>query len=221
PYERPSFAAVLAGARAEHLALDPADVDVYDAKAIAVEMIERMTSRQAEVVGIPANSAPHLHPRGAGRLSVEGRVIGTFGPLHPDVLEAFDLDGAPLVVELDLAAIEALGQKKVQYRPIPKLPAISRDLTMLVSDRVAASDVIAAIAAGAGELCESVQVQSEFRGGSVPTGQRALTFRLVYRDPLARTNSEQARTLTDKEVDEVEARVLESTREKLGITLRA
>jgi phenylalanyl-tRNA synthetase beta chain len=101
------------------------------------------------------------------------------------------------------------------------LPAIVRDLTMLVSDRIAAADVVQAISVAGGELCESVVVASEFRGGSVPQGERSLTFRVVYRDPAARLNAEQARTLTDKEVDDVEARVLESTREKLGITLRA
>lgn len=218
PYEQPTFAAILAGPRDEHLVLNPADVDIYDAKAVAVGMVERMTGRSARVSR--EFRLLHLHPRGAASIEVEGRAVGSFGPLHPDVVQAFDLDGPALVVELDLAAIEAVGRRGARYQPIPKLPAIRRDLSLVVSDLVPASEVLAAIALAGGPLCESVEVATEFRGGSVPDGHRSLTFRVVYRDPAARRNADDARTLTDKEVDDVEARVLESTRQQLGVTLR-
>ena len=73
----------------------------------------------------------------------------------------------------------------------------------------------------AGELCESIEVAAEFRGGSVPTGRRSLTFRVVYRDPKARTDAAEARTLTDQEVDSVETRMLAAAGSELGATLRA
>jgi len=220
PYERPSFAAVLAGPRDAHLELKPSDVDVYDAKAIALEIVERLCARKADVVRAERSALPHLHPRGAGWIRVAGKTIGHFGPVHPDVVEAMDLDGSALVVEVDLAAIEALGRVTPHYRPIPKLPAISRDLSLVVGDLVPAADVASAIARFGGELCESVEIATEFRGGSVPAGHRSLTFRVVYRDPKARRNEEEARTLTDREVDDVQARVLQAAASELGVTLR-
>jgi len=66
-----------------------------------------------------------------------------------------------------------------------------------------------------------VEIASEFRGGSVPAGQRSITFRLVYRDPQARLNPDAARTLTDKEIDVVQEKVVARASRQFGATLRA
>jgi phenylalanyl-tRNA synthetase beta chain len=203
PEERPAFAAVLAGPRPAHLAR--AEHDVFDAKGLAVELVERVTGQQAVVTSAP--NLAHLHPRGAATLSVGGVRVGTFGPLHPDVVEALDLDAAAFVVELDLAALEEVPQVLPRYRPLPRLPAIQRDVSVEVSDEVRAGELLAALRAAAGELCETAEVLDLFVGGSLPAGRRSLTFRLTYRDPLATTDPDRARTLTDREVDEAQARV--------------
>ena len=72
----------------------------------------------------------------------------------------------------------------------------------------------------AGELCESVELVAVFEGGSVPPLHRSLTFRLIYRDPKASTDVDQARTLTDQEVDAQQARVVKQAEKTLGATLR-
>ncbi len=221
PSERPGFAAVLAGSRSEYLSLKPADVDVYDAKGVALELVERLTRRRAtaEHIGVD-HTTRHLHPRGAAAVLLEGQRVGSFGPLHPDVVEALDLGDGALVVELDLAAIEAIGKLTPSYFPIPRLPAVSRDISLVVSDDVPAGRVERLLEEAAGELCESVQLQAVFRGGSVPEAHRSLTFRIVYRDPKARTDVDRARTLTDKEVDKRQDKVLRAAQQTLGATLR-
>ena len=153
-------------------------------------------------------------------MTVDGVEVGVFGPLHPDVLEALDLGESALLVEINLALVEALGQVKPRYRAIPKLPPLLRDLSLVVADATPADQVAETLKNASGELCESVELAAEFRGGSVPEGHRSLTFRVVYRDPLARQNPDAARTLTDKEVDLVEKRVLERTAQDFGANLR-
>lgn len=221
PYERPTWAAVLAGSRPEHLELKPKDFDVYDAKAIATEMVERLTNKRVTVEPAAPSSLPHLHPRGAARVLIDGVPVGSFGPLHPDVVDAWDLGSGLQVVELDLGTIEAVGKVTPRYRPVPKLPAVTRDLSLLVQDETPAAAVVQAIRAEAGELCESVEIASEFRGGSVPAGQRSLTFRVVYRDPQARLNPDMARTLTDKEIDLIQEKVVARAGRQFGASLRA
>lgn len=221
PYEQPTFAAVLAGPRPEHLTLKSQDFDLYDAKAVAVQMVQRLTRQIAEVKYLgPAPRAQHLHPRGAAQVLVGQTEVGIFGPLHPDVVEAFDLDGDALLVELNLAAIEALGRVVPRYRPIPRLPSITRDLSLVVSDGTAAQGVANAIQAAAGDLCESVELAAEFRGGSVPVGHRSLTFRVIYRDPKALSSPDEARTLTDKEVEALQQNALSRVSTDFGATLR-
>ncbi len=221
PEERPYFAAVLAGAQNDYLTLKPAEVDVYDAKGVAVELVERLTRQRADVRYVGAvDGAGHLHPRGASEIFVSDQRVGRLGPLHPDVVDRLDLDGGAQIVELDLVALESLGERTPRYRPIPKLPAIRRDLSLVVSDEAAAGDVARAIREAAGPLCESVELAAEFRGGSVPEGHRSLTYRVVYRDPKAATDVESARTLTDKEIDELQTHILKTARERVGATLR-
>ncbi|HZO15516.1 MAG TPA: phenylalanine--tRNA ligase subunit beta, partial [Polyangiaceae bacterium] len=216
PHERVGLAAVLAGAR--KLGLDkPQPVDVYDAKGIAVELVERVALRAPEV---RRGSAAYLHPRGAGEVIVDDRRIGVFGPLHPQVVEALDLGGACVVVEIDLAALEELGRATPQYRPIPTLPAIGRDVALVVREEVDAGEIGAAIADAAGELCESVELFDVFRGQGVPDSHRSLAFRLVFRDPRSATDPDRARTLTDEEVDGRTSFVIATMHERFGATVR-
>lgn len=223
PYEEPRVAFCLAGHRSDTLTTNPPPVDVFDAKGLVEEFVVRLVGREDVVVESAKGDADvaHLHPRGAARVVVGGVRVGTFGPLHPDVLESLDLGASALVVELSLAALESLGYRLPRYVPLPKLPAIERDLSLVVRDEQAAREVAALIERTAGELCESVRTVAEFRGGSVPPGHRSLTFRVVYRDPLARRNLEGARTLTDKEIDVVQTKVLETAKSAFGATLRA
>jgi phenylalanyl-tRNA synthetase beta chain len=221
PTERLGFAALLAGPRLQDLVLDPPDVDVYDAKAVAVEFVERISNRRATVEFAGTNERTrHLHPRGAAEVYVAGKLVGRFGPLHPDVVRDFELGGPAQAIEIDLDALESLGRAVPRYHTIPRLPAITRDLSLVVAEDVTAGRVAGVLGKAGGELCESIDVVAEFRGGSVPAGRRSLTFRVVYRDPKARADAPDARTLTDPEVDTVETRMLESARNELDASLR-
>lgn len=219
--EVPSFAAILAGSR--HVVLQkPVEVDVYDAKGIAVEIVERVTQRKATVAHQPEDKrAPYLHPRAAGMILVEGRVVGGFGPLHPDVVDNLDLGGGCVVMELDLRALAEVGRLRPQYKPIPVLPAATRDIALVVADEVEAGTVSESIRDAAGELCESVELFDLFRGQGIPAGHRSLAFHVIYRDPKAATNPEKAKTLTDEEVDRRHKSVVEAAHAKFGATLRA
>jgi phenylalanyl-tRNA synthetase beta chain len=217
PEERPSYAAVLAGPRPEYLTLKPGEVDVYDAKALAVELVERLTGLRPNVARA---ERAHLHPRGSGSISIGNRELGCFGPLHPDVVDALDLDGSAQIVELDLGALEQIEKPTPRYQPIPKLPPVARDLSLVVREQVLAGELGGVLADAAGELCESVELVSVFSGGSVPEGHRSLTYHLVFRDPLASRDPDRARTLTDQEVDERQAAAVRSARERYGAELR-
>ena len=120
----------------------------------------------------------------------------------------------------DLEALQTLGKGVPQFRAIPRLPAVTRDLSLVVSEAVGAGKVGEVLEQAGGTLCESIELLGLFRGGSLPNGQKSLTFRVICRDPKARTLAEEARTLTDKEVDEVQARMLKAAQTEFGATLR-
>jgi phenylalanyl-tRNA synthetase beta chain len=221
PREELRFAAVLAGHRQEYLTLKPEEVDVYDAKGLALELVQRISGKRATVrLASDGERTAHLHPRGAAEILIDDVLVGHLGPLHPDVVDALDLGGGAQIVELDLEALERWGKAVPQFRAIPRLPAVTRDLSLVVTEAALAGKVGEVLEHAGGELCESVELVALFRGGSVPEGQKSLTFRVVCRDPKSRTLADEARTLTDKEVDEVQGRMLKVAQSEFGATLR-
>jgi len=178
PREELRFAAVLAGTRHEYLSLKPEEVDVYDAKGIALELIERVTGKQA-AVRLAANKPAHLHPRGASEIWVGDVLLGQLGPLHPDVVDALDLGHTAQIIELDLEALRRVGVEVPQFRAIPRLPPVTRDLSLVVGDAVGAGKVGEILERAGGTLCESIELLGLFRGGSLPEGQKSLTFRVI------------------------------------------
>jgi len=218
PHEQEALAAVLAGSRQNGLER-PQPIDVYDAKGLACELLERVTGRAATLEAA-ADDLAHLHPRAAARLRIDGQVVGSFGQLHPDVVDRFDLDGSALVVELDLDAVARVGWKTPQFQPVPVLPAVSRDLALLVGAEVTAGALAAHIDEVAGELCESVELFDRFTGKGIDPGQQSLAFHLVFRDPKAATAPDKARTLTDQEVDQLTGQVIASLADRFGAVVR-
>jgi phenylalanyl-tRNA synthetase beta chain len=213
PEERLSFAALIAGSRPSYLQ-KPDAYSVWDAKGFAEGMLLRLTRQQGVVNTYEASARPsYLHPRGAATLSAKGRLIGSFGPLHPDIVQAYDLDPNTFVIELDAATLAELGTDRPQFREIPRFPASRRDLALVVSDSVAAGDILKAIRGAAGPLAEHVELFDRFVGGSVPKEHASLAFRVVYRA--------EDRTLTDAEVDERHAQVVAETQQKFAATLRS
>ena len=109
PDEQLRIGVVLAGDRPGWLE-KPQPLDAWDAKGYAVAIAQRLGGPPAVVEVVPASReeaaslTPHLHPRGAAFLTLgaASRRIGSFGPLHPDAVEALGLDGDVLVAEIDL-----------------------------------------------------------------------------------------------------------------------
>lgn len=213
PEERVVFAAVLAGERLGYLT-KPEPVDTWDAKGVAVGLVERFARAVVTVERFDRDSAPkHLHPRGVARVIVDGHLVGSFGALHPDVIDALELPGACAVIEIDIAKLVELGTKVAKFRAFSRFPAATRDVALVVSDAVMAGDVEDVLRAAAGTLAERVELFDRFTGGAIPEGHASLAFHVVYRSA--------DKTLTDAEVDAQHAKVVDAAKAKFGATLRA
>jgi phenylalanyl-tRNA synthetase beta chain len=213
PEERLAIAAVLAGSRAGWLT-KPEPLDVWDAKGLAEALVLRLSRRHAVVrLASPEDRPAALHPRGAAWIEVDGKRVGSLGPIHPDVADAFAMSGAVAVLEIDLTTLGSLPVPPRQFSPLPRFPASTRDLAVVVADSVPAGDVALAVREAAGDLGEDVLLFDRFVGGSVPAGHASLALHVVYRAA--------DRTLTDAEVDTRHAQVLASVEKRFGATLRA
>jgi phenylalanyl-tRNA synthetase beta chain len=207
PRETLRFAALLAGDAPAWLE-KPRAVDAWDALGLGREIVERVTGAQCDIKRDA--TIPHLHPRGAATIWLQDACIGRLGPLHPDVLEAFDLGADVVAVEIDVAPLAARSLTRCQA--LPRFPANTRDVALVVHLDVPAGDVQRAVRKAAGDLAEDVTLFDRFIGAGIPEDHASLAFRVTYRS--------KDKTLTDAEVDVAHARVVKDVNALFGATLR-
>lgn len=212
PEERLAFAAVLTGPRPSWLE-KPTSYDVWDAKGLATRLVETLGGSDIES---SAGSAELHHPRARGQLTLKTSStspVASYGLLHPDVADAYGLTGAVVVVTLDLQVLARADLRARTYAPIPRFPASTRDVAIVVREGLAAGEVLRVLGERAGPLAESVELFDRYIGKGVPEGHVSLGFRIVYRKPDG--------TLTDVEVDGLHAQVVSEITNRFGATLRA
>jgi phenylalanyl-tRNA synthetase beta chain len=211
PDERLRVAFVLAGDRPAWLE-KPKPFDVWDAKGYALEIARRLSRRPVDAVPAERAETPkHLHPRGAAFVLLGDQRVGSFGPIHPDVADALGLEGDIFLCEMELDPF-AGGPAVPRYAHVPRFPASSRDIALVVKDGIFAGEVERLVRDAAGALAEDVCLFDRFVGGSIPAGFSSLAFRVVYRAA--------DRTLTDAEVDAAHANVVKAASDRFGATLR-
>jgi phenylalanyl-tRNA synthetase beta chain len=209
PEERLQLAALIAGPKAASIWKTP-QVDAqnfYELKGILESVLERFGVRDAEYQAADLNG---FHPGRTALCVVEDEVIGVLGQLHPKLSKEYDLS-EPVVLQLDL---EKLLKKDLQviYEPIPRYPAVTRDLAVTVDENVPAGRIEAGIRKVAGELLESVTLFDVFTGEQIGEGKKSVAYSLVFRT--------KDRTLTDEEVHQIHERIVHYLTEQFGAQLR-
>ena len=215
PLERYKLAFILSGTRPGWVG-EPATYDFYDGKGLLDTLLVPLARRPLEtsIDGDLAEEFPFLHPRRSARVRLGDKAVGALGELHPDVLDALELTGPVLYGEIDVADLFAVcrGELAAQVRPLPRFPASSRDLAIVVEEGREAGAVAAVLREAGGALVEAVDLFDLYRGGQLEAGKKSLAFRITYRDPDA--------TLTDQRVDDVHARVVEEAQQRFSASLR-
>jgi phenylalanyl-tRNA synthetase beta chain len=201
PDEREILAVALAGRDG------PAALPVVVEVAAALGLDGRLELRQA----VPADLAG-MHPGRSARVLADGVEVGVTGEVDPSALEAYGIAGRVAWLELDLSTLLALEPVIPQWVQVSRFPSSDIDLAFVVTDDVAAQDLLAAIAGAAGELLADVELFDVYRGAGIEAGRRSLAFRLRLQAA--------DHTLTDAEVAEVRDRVIAAA-SALGAVLRA
>jgi phenylalanyl-tRNA synthetase beta chain len=216
PDEPRRLAFVLLGPRqpefwGEPAGTQPALLDFFDAKGVVEALLADL---HVTDLGFAPAASPSLHPGRSARLTVKGKGLGSFGELHPQCAQAFDLASVRqvLVGEFDLETLLAHVPPRHAYTPIPRFPAALRDVAVIVDEAVTAARVEAEIHAAGGELLAGARLFDLYKGDSIAAGKKSLAYALTY---LA-----AERTLTDKEVDKAHKKIEDRLRHVLKAQIR-
>lgn len=205
--QTPTLALILCGARSpEGWSTQSDAVDFYDLKG----EIEALLAAAAMPLVFRPAVRPGLHDGQTAEVMVGETVIGVAGRLHPTAASELDLPDKTFVAELDLA--EVLQRAMPDYHDISRYPEVRRDLAVVLDKQVAASAAVDLVKAAAGEYLADVVVFDLYEGEGVAENEKSLAMGLTFRD--------QSRTLTDEEVSNALAQVIDSLTEKLGARLR-
>lgn len=154
-----------------------------------------------------------FHPGRCAKLVYNNICIGTFGELHPDVLENYDLNQRVYVAEIDIDLVfENLNNSKV-YNPLPKYPATTRDIALLVKDEVFVKQIEDIIKANGSDILESYQLFDVYKGAQIEEGHKSIAYSITYRS--------KDKTLTDEDVAKVHDKIVSELSEKLNANLRS
>jgi len=202
---------IVAGAVPANWASPARDYDFFDLKGW-IETLGHSLGLGAPEISPPAPTAG-LHPGRSGTVSWDATAVGWIGELHPEVGEACDLRGRAVAAEMDARALWDLTRRlNPQMRPLPRFPAVQRDLAVVVEASVSAERLLRAARDGAGPRLEDLRLVDVYRGEHVPPGKKSVALRFVFRDP--------ERTLTDEEVNEAMDRIQRRIEDECGGVLR-
>lgn len=141
----------------------------------------------------PETTNPSYHPGRCASVVIDGETAGVFGTVHPTVCKTYGLSGEVLAAEIRTDALFAAIDPVRLYHALPKFPASTRDIAVLVDDAVPAADLQASIQKAAGSILEQVKLFDVYKGQGIPEGKKSVAYSLILRAP--------DRTLKDEECD--------------------
>ena len=184
-------------------------VDFYDAKGIIEELLANL-----RVTRYTVETGTHyaMHP-GKTALFKKGRdVIATVGEVHPAVLSAYGITKPVYIFELDATIVMKYMAKDLKYKALPKYPATSRDLAMLVDVDVNAADIEKAMTKAAGQNLTQITLFDVYTGKQVEECKKSLAFSLTFQS--------NDKTLTDAEIDPAIEKIVAKLQKDFNANLR-
>ena len=187
------------------------DMDFFALKG-AVEAILKDLRAEDVRFQVPSVPNPSYHPGRVADVYVGGQYIGVLGQVHPLVARNYGVDAAFYCAELALNALMAAKGADPEYVPLPKFPAVTRDIAVVCDEAVTVGALEDCIRKGAKGLLKDVTLFDIYRGKGIPEGRKSVAFSLVLRA--------DDRSLTAEEADSDVKSILETLEKDLGAVLR-
>ena len=185
-------------------------VDFYDVKGVVEELLARLSIAKYTV-----ESGEHfaLHPGKTAFFKKGREVIAVLGEVHPTVLKALGIHKKAYIFEMDVETLLKYRAKNFRYEPLPRFPAISRDLALLVDEQTDAAQLARTIEKSAGKFFKDLHLFDVYTGEQVAEGKKSMAFSVDFQSA--------DKTLKDEEADEAVAKILAALQKECGTELRA
>lgn len=184
--------------------------DYFDLKGIVENMLQEFKIEKFSFKRQSEN--PSYHPGRTADLYIGKDLIGTLGEINPNVNNNYGIGERCYICELNLDLLYKYTNSEVKYRPLPKFPAVSRDIAITVDDDVLVQQVEDIIKSKGGNMVEKAQLFDVYTGKQIERGKKSIAYSISYRL--------ENKTLTDEAVNKVHERILRTLENNLGAKLR-
>ena len=184
--------------------------DFFTMKGEIEAIFKGMNVKKAAYTAVKDN--PSYHPGRCAKITVDGVEVGVFGQVHPLVAKNYDIDSEIYAAELDFTALSGLLAPAATYVPLPKYPAVSRDIAVVCDEALTAAELEECIRSAGGKLLRDVRLFDIYRGKGIDEDKKSMAFSLLLRA--------DDRTLTDADSDGVMSAVLSALEQKFDAKLR-
>ena len=187
------------------------DMDFFALKG-AVEAILKDLRALNVRFEVPSVPNPSYHPGRVADVYVGDSRIGVLGQVHPLVAKSYGVDAEFYCAELDFNQLLHMDRSVPEYVPLPKFPAVTRDIAVVCDEAITVGALEDCIRKGAKGLLKDVTLFDIYRGKGIPEGKKSVAFNLVLRA--------DDRSLTADEADADVKSILETLEKELGAVLR-
>ncbi len=189
--------------------------DFYELKGIMEELLEAIGIKEYEFK--PEKEETSFHPGRTAKLFVKSKnnkmvYAGILGEIHPEVAENFECPNRTYVAAVDAGVLIDASTTEKQYRQLPKFPAITRDLAVVVDAELYVAQMLDTIKQKGGEYLEEVNIFDVYKGSQVPDGMKSVAFALSFRA--------LDKTLKDEDVNIAMERILKNLEKKFDAQRR-
>ena len=210
PYERELLSLVVTGGeKLEERATPLRQLDFFDAKGALESALDA-----AGVSGVEftTEDVKHLRNGQAAAVLLNGKNVGFLGRLSDEIAASYKFRQPVFVAEVDLQTLLAANTMPVVYRPLPKYPAIVRDVSLLARRNISFGEIHDAIVDQGVELLRKVEFVDVYEGKGMADDERSITIRLTYRN--------DERTLVEQEVDELHQQIIARLESEIAVKQR-
>jgi phenylalanyl-tRNA synthetase beta chain len=186
------------------------EMDFYDIKGIVEELLDVLRIKDYRFV--PEKDNKVFHPGRTAQIVIAGEYAGLIGEIHPEISEEFETPERTYVGVIEVEPLINNAVMEVEYKQLPKHPAVTRDIAVLVNDEVLAGDIEQTISENGGKILEDIKLFDVYKGKQVPEGHKSMAYSISFRA--------EDRTLTDDEVNKSMQKIMAALEKNFNAKLR-
>ena len=186
------------------------EMDFFVLKGWVEALLKDLGTGSARFVQEQEN--PSYHPGRCAKLYVGDSLVGVLGQIHPAVAANYGVDAEIYCAELSFETLFALRGGVPVYKPLPRFPAVTRDIAVVCSAQIPVGELREHILASGGKYLVDCVPFDVYRGSPIPADKKSVAFSLSMRA--------EDQTLTDEHAEETLRRVLDALRERFGAVIR-